>query len=102
MVKVRPDPLKGKPLTREMLTPELLDAVFGTAEESAARTLVFKANMRRANHARAEFPGEYIAVVECNVVAHSPDRDAIFEHLERLGLLAAEGLGIARPIRPNQ
>ncbi|MFN0147531.1 MAG: hypothetical protein ACKVT1_13540 [Dehalococcoidia bacterium] len=102
MVQIRPDPLNGKPFTREMLTPELMDAVFGTPQESAARTRLFKANMRRANAARAEFPGEYIAVVACEVVAHTPDRDLIFEQLERLGLLAAEGLGIARPARPGQ
>ena len=100
MVKLRPDPLNGKPFTRDMLTPELMDAVFGTPEEMAARMRVFEGNMRLAQAAVVrEYPGEYVAALECKVVAHAPDQDTILEQLKQLGLIGAEGLGIARPIQ---
>ncbi|MFN0147529.1 MAG: hypothetical protein ACKVT1_13530 [Dehalococcoidia bacterium] len=102
MVQIRPHPLNGKPFTREMLTPELMDAVFGTPEESAARTRLFKANMRRANEARADFPGEYIVVIDCKVVAHSTRLDDLREQLREQDLFDVEGTAIAKPIRPGQ
>ncbi|MFN0147377.1 MAG: DUF5678 domain-containing protein [Dehalococcoidia bacterium] len=98
MVQVRPDPLNGKPLTREMLTPELMDAVFGTAEEMAARTKVFKRNTCLAEQAgAAEYPGQYVAVVDGRVVAHSPSCDEIIQQLTRLGFIGREGLAVSCP-----
>jgi hypothetical protein len=90
--------LQGRPLTRETLTPELMEAVFGTPEESAARLRVFEKNSTIAERAMAaEFPGEYVAAFQCKVVAHSPSREGIFAELERLELLGTEGIAIARP-----
>jgi hypothetical protein len=102
MVSLRPGALDGKAFTRDMLTPELMDAIFGTPEEMAARMGVFEDNMRRAQAAAVrEYPGEYVAALKCRVVAHSSEREAILQQLEQLGLIGAEGLGIARPIQPR-
>ena len=81
-----------------MLTPELMDAVFGTAEESAARTRVFKRNTWLAEGAAlTDFPGEYVAVVDSRVVAHSPSRDEIIVQLRRQGMIGHEGLAVSCP-----
>ncbi|MFN0147527.1 MAG: hypothetical protein ACKVT1_13520 [Dehalococcoidia bacterium] len=101
MVQVRPDPLNGKPFTREMLTPELMDAVFGTPQESAARTRLFKANMRKAEDARADFPGEYIVVIGCKVVAHAARIEEVREQLRQKDLFDVEGTAIAPPLPPR-
>ena len=101
MVTLKFDPLKGKPFTRENITPEVMDAVFGTPEESAARSRVFNANMEKAWKARERFPGEYIAVIDCKVAFHSPRREEFREELERRGLYEREGLAIAPPIPPR-
>jgi hypothetical protein len=90
--------LEGRPLTRETITREVWEAATGTPEEFSAAMRAFEKNWILAGRARmTQFPGEYVAVVECNVVAHSPHRDAILAELERLDLLGAEGLAIARP-----
>jgi hypothetical protein len=90
--------LEGSGYTREMLTPEFLESIFGTPEESAALMRVFEKNSILAEQAMAaDFPGEYVAVFQCKVVAHSPCREDIFTELERLDLLGEEGLAIARP-----
>ena len=101
MVKLDPDPLNGKPFTRDMLTPELMDAVFGTPEESAARTRLFRANMNRAEDARADFPGEYVVVIDCRVVAHSSRIEEVREQLRAQDLFDMEGTAIAKPLPPR-
>jgi hypothetical protein len=90
--------LEGSGYTREMFTPEFLESIFGTPEESAARMRAFEKNSRIAEQAMAtDFPGEYVLVVWCRVVAHSPHREEIFAELGRLKLTGEEGLAIARP-----
>ncbi|MFN0145874.1 MAG: DUF5678 domain-containing protein [Dehalococcoidia bacterium] len=101
MAKLPPAGLDGKQFTREMLTPELLDALFGTAEESAAVMRSFGRNMVRAEDARAVYPGEYVAVIGCQVVAHAAQIEQLHEQLRRQGLLNVPATAIAAPIPPR-
>lgn len=88
------------PITREMLTPELLDALFGTKEERLAETRELERNRQIAESPcnRELYPGEYIAVYGGEVVAHAPTRALLNEQIRGLGLPDEAPIGMARPV----